>query len=187
MKAIKWLDENFEGTILLVMLLLITTVMSAQIVARYIFSNPMAWPEEFSRYCYVWTVFLSLGFTIRKGNMLRVNVAVDLFPSIARNIIRLCADALLLVVFAVFFYHAVQRTIFIYGTGQVSPAMQIPTWLMYCSTVAGFGIGMLRLAQACYFNVKNFNMRSVTTKEAVLQEAAEEAAAVTGDQQRGNK
>jgi len=187
MKVIKWLDENFEGTVLLVMLLLITTVMSAQIVARYIFGVPMAWPEEFSRYCYVWTVFLSLGFTLRKGNMLRVNVVVDLFPNIVRNIIRLCADALLLVVFAVFFYHAVQRTNFIRGTGQVSPAMQIPIWLMYCSAVAGFGIGVLRLTQACYFDVKNFKTRSVTTKEAVLQEAAEEAAAVMSDQQRGNK
>ena len=187
MKVIKWLDEEFEGTILLVMLLLLTAVMSTQIVARYIFSNPLPWPEEFSRYCYVWTVFLSLGFTVRKGNMLRVNVLIDLLPNIIRNLIHLCANALLMVVFAWFFYHAVIRTNFIRGTGQVSPAMQIPIWLMYCSAVLGFGIGTLRLAQACYFDVKNLNRRAITTKEAALLEAAEEAALVLGEQQRGSK
>lgn len=181
MKVIRWLNEHFEGTILLVMLLLLTIVMSAQIVARYFFHSPMSWPEEFCRYCYVWTVFLSLGFTLKKGNMLRVNVVVDLFPTFIRNLIRLCGDALLLVVFAVFFYNAVLRTDFIRGTGQVSPAMQIPMWLMYCSTVAGFGIGVLRLMQACWFDVKNLNTRGITTREAILQEAAEEAAAVLGE------
>ena len=187
MKLVKWLDENFEGTILLVMLLLLTTVMSVQIIARYFFRSPLSWPEEFCRYCYVWTVFLSLGYTLKKGNMLRVNVVIDLFPNIVRNLIYLCADALMLVVFAVFFYHAVLRTIFISSTGQVSPAMQIPIWFMYCAVVAGFGIGTLRLVQACYTDVKSLKTRrTITTKEAALQEAAQEAAAVLGDQKRVN-
>ena len=187
MKVIKSLDENFEGTIMLVMLILITAVMSAQIVARYFFQSPMSWPEEFSRYCYIWTVFLSLGFTLKHGNMLRVSVVVDLFPNIVRNLIGLCVNVLLLVVFAVFFYNALIRTNFVRGTGQVSPAMRVPTWLMFCSTVIGFGLGVLRLAQACYFDVVNLNRRAITTKEAVLQEAAEEAAAVLGEHERESR
>ncbi len=187
MKVIKWLDENFESVILLVMLLLLTIIMSVQVIARYVFRSPMPWPEEFCRYCYVWTVFLSLGYTLKKGNMLRVNVVVDLFPSIIRNLIRLCGDALLMVVFAVFFYNAVLRTNFIRGTGQLSPAMQIPIWTMYSAAVVGFGIATLRLAQACYFDVKNLHARSITTREAVLLEAAEEAAAVLGEPQKGDE
>ena len=187
MKVIKWLDENFEGTIMLVMLILITTVMSVQIVARYVFQSPMPWPEEFSRYCYIWTVFLSLGFTLKKGNMLRVNVVVDLFPNIVRNLIYLSVNVVLLVVFAVFFYNALIRTNFVRGTGQVSPAMRIPTWLMYCSTVIGFGLGVLRLAQACLADMANLNRPAITTKEAVLQEAAEEAAVVLDERERGSR
>lgn len=187
MKVIKWFDENFESMILLVMLLLLTVIMSVQIIARYAFGSPMTWPEEFCRYCYVWTVFLSLGYTLRKGNMLRVSVVVDLFPSLVRNLIRLCGDALLMVVFAVFFYNAVLRTNFIRGTGQLSPAMQWPIWSMYSAAVVGFGIATLRLAQACYSDVKNLHTRAITTREAVQQEAAEEAAAVLGEQQKEDR
>jgi TRAP-type C4-dicarboxylate transport system permease small subunit len=180
MKLFKWLEEHFEEYVLLTMLILITLAMTAQIVARYIFRSPMAWPEEFCRYCYIWTVFLSLGFTIKKGNMLRVNVVVDMFPTIVRNLLKLCVDAVMAVVFAVFFYQSILRTSFIQGTGQISPAMQVPMWLMYCATIIGFFLGALRSVQACYYDIKNLNVRAITTKEAVLLEAQEEASAVTG-------
>lgn len=180
MRIIKWLDEHFEETILLVMLILITIVMSAQILARYVFGGSMTWPEEFCRYCYIWTVFLSLGYTVRKGNMLRVNVVVDLFPTIVRNVVRLLADILMLTIFGLFFKHAIEYTTFLHSTGQVSPAMQVPMWMMYCATVLGFGMAIIRLVQAIIFDVKHMGDRAITTKEATLQEAQEEASAVLG-------
>ena len=170
MSAIKWLDEHFEEAIMVILLSFITCVMMAQIIARNIF-NSMTWPEEFSRYCYIWTVFLSLGYTIKKGNALKVGIVMDLFPQKLRRTIEILANLIILILCIVFFRYAITYTNIINNTGQISPAMNIPMWIMYLSTVLGFGLASIRTAQEIVKNVKNFNEKSETTLEATIKEA----------------
>lgn len=173
MSAIKWLDEHFEEAIMVVLLAFISCVMMAQIIARNLF-NSMTWPEEFSRYCYIWTVFLSLGYTIKKGNMLKVGLVMDLLPQKIRRTIEIVVNIIILGVGVVFFRYAITYTGIIHKTGQISPAMHIPMWIMYLSTVLGFGLASIRTAQEIVKNIRNFNEKSQTTLEATLKEAKEE-------------
>ena len=102
MKVIKWLDEHFEETFLVFFLVLISCITMLQIIARTFFAA-LSWPEEFCRYCWIWSVFISLPYPMRKGNMLRVNVLVDLLPTKARNAINIVIDLINTVVMALFF------------------------------------------------------------------------------------
>jgi len=173
MSAIKWLDEHFEEAIMVVLLALISCVMMAQIIARNVV-NSMTWPEEFSRYCYIWTVFLSLGYTIKKGNMLKVGIIMDLLPQKVRRTIEILVNIIILAVFVVFFRYSITYTNILRTTGQLSPAMQIPMWIMYLSTIIGFGLASIRSAQEIVSNVRNFNVKAETTLEATIKEAKEE-------------
>lgn len=173
MSAIKWLDEHFEEAIMVVLLALISCVMMAQIVARNLF-NSMTWPEEFSRYCYIWTVFLSLGYTIKKGNMLKVGLVMDLLPTKIRRAIEILANLIILAICVVFFRYAITYAGIIHKTGQISPAMHIPMWIMYLCTVLGFALASIRTAQQIVDNIRNFNVEIETTLEATLKEAQEE-------------
>lgn len=173
MSAIKWLDEHFEEAIMVVLLALISCVMMAQIIARNVV-NSMTWPEEFSRYCYIWTVFLSLGYTIKKGNMLKVGIIMDLLPQKVRRTIEILVNIIILAVFVVFFRYSITYSNILRTTGQLSPAMQIPMWIMYLSTIIGFGLASIRSAQEIVSNVRNFNVKAQTTLEATLKEAKEE-------------
>ncbi|NLY36226.1 MAG: TRAP transporter small permease [Tissierellia bacterium] len=179
MSVIKWLDEHFEESILIILLAMISTVMMTQVIARTFFSS-MSWPEEFSRYCYIWTVFLSLGYTIKKGNMLRVGLLMDLLPHKMRKTIEILTNLIILGLFGVLFYYSVIYTNKIRITGQSSPAMQIPMWIMYISTIVGFGLGALRMAEEIFKNFKNFNIQAETTMESTLKEAKEEVKSTTG-------
>ena len=173
MSAIKWLDEHLEEAIMVIMLALISCVMMAQIIARNVF-NSMTWPEEFSRYCYIWTVFLSLGYTIKKGNMLKVGLVMDLLPTKIRRAIEILVNLIIIAICVVFFRHAITYTGKIYNMGQISPAMHLPMWIMYLATVTGFGLASIRTVQQIVHNIKNFNVKAETTLEATLKEAIEE-------------
>ncbi len=173
MSAIKWLDEHLEEAIMVIMLALISCVMMAQIIARNVF-NSMTWPEEFSRYCYIWTVFLSLGYTMKKGNMLKVGLVMDLLPTKIRRSIEIVVNLIILAICVVFFRHAITYTGKIYNMGQISPAMHLPMWIMYLATVLGFGLASIRTVQQIVHNIKNFNVKAETTLEATLKEAIEE-------------
>ena len=117
MSVVKWLDEHFEEAILVILLAAISVIMMTQVVARSIFSS-MSWPEEFSRYCYIWTVFLSLGYTIKKGNMLRVGILMDMLPHKLRKSIEILTNLIMLALFAILFYYSIIYTNKIRITGQ---------------------------------------------------------------------
>ncbi|MDW7672608.1 MAG: TRAP transporter small permease [Bacillota bacterium] len=184
MKVFKWLNEHFEESILIILLAIISTVMMTQILARTFFRS-MPWPEEFARYCYIWTVFLSLGYTIRKQNMLRVTIVMDMLPHKLRKTLEIITNTIMLGLFLILFRYAIVYTGIIRTTGQMSPAMQIPMWMMYLSTVLGFGLASIRMIQEIIINFRNFNKKAESTREVVLKEAAEEVQA-TGVKLKGN-
>ena len=87
MKTLKWLDEHLEEAILVVLLVLISCIELIQVIFRNLsFVDALTWPEEFCRFAWIWSVFISLPFTIRKASMLRVSVLVDMLPQAVRNI-----------------------------------------------------------------------------------------------------
>lgn len=173
MNVVKWLNEHLEEAIMVFLLAAISCVMMAQIIART-FATSMPWPEEFSRYCYIWTVFLSLGYTIRKGNMLRVGILMDLLPNRLRKSIEIVVNIIMLVIFVILFRYSIVYTGKIKATGQFSPAMHIPMWIMYMSTIIGFGLAVLRMIQEIISGFKNFNKEVETTLEATIKEAKQE-------------
>jgi TRAP-type C4-dicarboxylate transport system permease small subunit len=181
-KLLKWLDGHFEELILVLLLVVINFVMLAQIVARYIFNDSMSWPEEFCRYCYVWTVFLSISYTIAKGSMLRVSVVMDLFPAKVQSTIRILCDLIMLALFWVFFRHAASLVSHIKNvTHEISSAMRVPMWLVYTSVLVGFGLSLLRMVQVFVRDVRHFNEKAETTVQATLKEAQAETELASRD------
>ena len=182
MKVVRWLDENIEEVVLVVLLVVISFVMLAQVFARYVFNNSMPWPEEFCRYCYIWTVFLSLGYTIKRGNMLRVGVVMDLFPRWIQNSVTIVINLIILALLVVLFRRAVGVVLHIKNvTHEISSAMRVPMWLMYMSTVVGFGLAMIRTVQALIHNFRNFGVKAETTIQATIKEAQAETELASQD------
>lgn len=83
MKVVKWLDLHFEECLMVILLVLITVVSLMQVIVRNIETLPaLKWAEEFCRFCWIGSVFLSLPYTIRSVSMLRVCVLLDLLPQV---------------------------------------------------------------------------------------------------------
>ena len=187
MRAVKWLDEHLEETVLVIFLVLISSVMLLQVFMRKVMNSSLSWPEEFCRYCYVWTVFFSLGFTVRQGNMLRVGVVMDLLPRVLRKLVVILVNILCLVIFSVFFVNSIEVVKVLKGIGQTSTAMRLPMYMVYFCTFLGFGFAVLRTAQAILKQIRHFNDVEQTTLEAVKEEAEAEAAFARADLKTGKK
>ena len=181
MKIVKWLDEHFEESALMFFLILISCVMLLQVFMRKVINNSLAWPEEFCRYCYVWTGFFSLGYTVRHGNMLRVGVLMDLLPKFLRKVMAILANIVCLYLFAVFFLSSTDVVQAIAQMGQTSPAMRWPMSAVYMCTVIGFALAALRTLQAIYKQIRYFNKDLQSTLEAVKEEAEAEVAMAAAD------
>jgi len=178
MKAIKWLDERFEETLLVICLILIAVVCLIQVIIRNIpFIPSLQWAEEFCRFAWIWSVFLSLPYTIRKGKMLRVNVLLDLMPHVVRKTINIIVDIVVTGSMGLLAYHSIDVTAKIAESAELSPAMLWPMSIIYGVMLAGYALATLRGIQMTIIHIMHFNEKELTTIEQTMADAAEEAAA----------
>ena len=187
MNIVKWLDEHLEEFVLVVFLVLISVVMMVQVIVRKVpFIPSLTWAEEFCRFMWIWSVFFSLPYTIRKGNMLRVNVLLDALPQVARKIVNLIVDVIITACMALLFYYSVTNVLpGIVASGETSPAMTWPMAAVYALMVVGFCLATIRGVQMIIIHIQHFNEKELTAIEQTMADAAEEAAA--GKKAEGGK
>ena len=178
MKVVKWLDEHFEEAMLVLLLVLICCVELAQVVCRNVpFLAALKWSDEFCRFCWIWTVFLSLPYTIRKGNMLRVNVLLDLFPTRLRSVLGLVVEGVVCGAMVLLGVHSVSVVRGIMTSGETSPAMLWPMWVVYSVLLLGFFLGALRSGQQIVLKIRRFGQSEKSTVEQTMEDAASEVEA----------
>lgn len=166
MRVIKWLDEHFEEAILMVFLVLIACITLIQVICRNVPALPvLTWPEELCRFLWIATVFLSLPYTIRTESMLRVTALIDIMPWKVRNIVNIVVDVVTFFVMAVLTNAAYTVFMRIVDSGETSPAMVLPMWIMYLIVLIGFVLGALRSVQMFVIHVKNINVEPKSTIE----------------------
>lgn len=183
MKAIKWLDDHFEEFFLVILLVLIACVSLLQVIFKKMpFLASLTWSDEFCRYMWIWTVFLSLPYTIRKGSMLRVSVLLDTMPQVVRKVINIIVDLITTACMGLLAYHSVKVVTDIYVSGETSTAMVWPMWIVYSVMLIGFALGALRGLQQAIIHAMHFNERELSTLEQTMADAAEEAAMAKGEE-----
>ena len=178
MKILKHLDEHFEESLLIVLLVLISCVELLQVVIRNIPWIPaLQWAEEFCRFCWIWSVFLSLPYTIRNGSMLRVSVLLDMFPQKAKKIINIAVDLITAGCMGMLGAYSVGVVKKIIDSAETSPAMRWPMWAIYSIMLFGFFGAALRGVQQAYLHIRSFDEAALSATEQTLADAAEEAEA----------
>ena len=179
MKIIKWLDDHFEEFLLVILLVLITLVSFIQVVIRKIpWIASLTWAEEFCRFAWIWSVFLSLPYTIKRGNMLRVTVLLDALPDKIRKCLNILVDIVNISVMALLLYYSFPLLRDRIISAETSPAMLWPMWAIYLSITVGFGLAVLRGIQTLILHISHFNEKVLSTAEQTMLEAAEEVAEI---------
>lgn len=158
MKALKWIDNYFEEAILAVLLFVMMMIMGIQVTARYALGNSLSWSEEITRFCFIWTGFLSISFCIKKKASIAIEQFVDLFEGIGNGIgaklIRTITTIIEMIFFAYllpFAFHYVNSA---YISQATSPACGIPMWCIQSITIISFILCEIRLLQNLFENVK---------------------------------
>jgi len=145
MKLIRWLDRHFEEYLMIFCLVSITLVMFIQVIIRKLPWIPaLTWAEEFCRFAWVWSVFLSLPYTIKHASMLRVTALKDIMPANVRRVLDVTVDIAIIAAMGMLLKYAIPLVGDRYLSGETSPAMGWPMWVMYSFMILGFGLGVFR-------------------------------------------
>ena len=72
--------EGVVRWIVIVLMGIMTVLVSAQIVSRYVFNFPLGWTEEMARFSFVWVSFLGASALMQVREHINVTVFVEAFP-----------------------------------------------------------------------------------------------------------
>lgn len=165
MKLYRHLDEHIETYLASVLIVFFSLLVIFQVVMRYVFNSPLTWSEELSRFAFVWFVYVSASYAVRYQRHVKFNIFVDLtrkFSPFASLIIKFIA-LLFWIGFLIYLdYYSIQLVIDQFNTQQLSPANQIPMYLIYLGLPLGSFLMTFRVIQHIAGLIKE--MKATLTK-----------------------
>lgn len=155
MKVIRWLDNNLEEVLMVLLLFGIALVMILQVVTRYVFNYSMSWSDELVRYFLVWSCFLSVSFCVKKRISIKIDSLLHALPEKAKPWLRAVRHLIILVFCILMIPFAVTFIRQAVASGATSAAMQIPMYYIQSAPLVGFLLLAVRCLQALIREVRS--------------------------------
>ena len=122
-------------TLAVLLLVAVTGLITAQIVAREVFNDGAPWADELARWCGLGLIFLTIAPLLIRGEHIRVDLILKLVPARLSAHIELL-NALLTVAFCLLYL--VSGWYFLQRAGRFSsPALGIPNLIFYAPAALG--------------------------------------------------
>ena len=148
-------DRKIEEWFLVIGFFILILLVFSQFLSRYVFDYTISWSQEFARYLLIWLAWISVSFTIREQKHIRVEILKDLLPKKGQIVVEIIV-LILWSFFAVFLgVIGTQFVLDIQSSGQGSPMMGIPMWIIYVILPLAGVLMVLRLIQQLFFIIKN--------------------------------
>ena len=123
------------------------------------YASLFAWIDEASRILMVWVVFLSIGIAFDRGRHIAMTTFINSFSNKNFLYFGKIIDLLGFVFSLYCIWLGFKITIFVFNSGQVSPTLNIPMFILYVAPTLGFLLISIRYALS-FLNFKNrFNLK----------------------------
>ena len=147
MKVLKWLDDNLEEFILVILLIAITCIMGLQVFCRYVLNNSLTWSEELTRYLFIYMAFISISYCTKKWISIRIDQVINLCSNKVYCFCQFALNIILTIFYAYMAYHSYFYVLQGYASAQLSPALEVPMWIVQLAPLLGFSLATIRSFQ----------------------------------------
>jgi C4-dicarboxylate transporter DctQ subunit len=161
-----WFHRLEEGLIA-VLLAVMTLITFVQVVARYVFNYSFVWALELTTFLFAWLIFLGMAYGVRVGSHIGVDTLVKSLGPRAARVAGGAAAFLCLVYAVIIFYGSWQYVAKMYEIGILAQDLPIPQWVPRLALLVGFGLLILRFAEALFRIATGRETRMQIADEAV--------------------
>ncbi len=128
----------FEELICAVFLVVMISLVIANVLLRYLFDYSIYWAEEVATICFVWCVFVGASATYKHKMDLGIDFLIRKTPAKVEALIRLLVTLMLLVLNGYIFYMAIVFT----KVAWVKPTavLGVSSAVMNSALIVGFGL-----------------------------------------------
>ena len=147
---IKNIWDNFEDYISAVAMIMMVSVLFAQVFARYVMQGSITWAEELSRFAFLWMMFLSSSLAARHRNHIRVTAPILLLPKKMRLGVIVFADIIWVIFNLVVTYHSIAMVKNAFRFIYFSPSLSLNMAYMFLVIPISFALMTVRIIVGYY-------------------------------------
>ncbi|WP_422485385.1 TRAP transporter small permease [Gudongella sp. DL1XJH-153] len=136
--------DKYIRQIIAIVLIVMTVVLSSQVIARYLMGTGLTWSEEIVRYMCIWMVFLGATSAQKEGSQISVTALEELLPPLPQNIL-MWIQKIFVIVYSGIVMWIGFNTLKVAST-QASPNMRIPMNYVYIVIPISMIIMLIHLA-----------------------------------------
>jgi TRAP-type C4-dicarboxylate transport system permease small subunit len=154
---LKWVVVNFEEMVCAILLTILVCAIGTAVFSRYILNSPLPWPEELSRYSFVWLTFIGSSLATKRQGHIVVAFMEPLLPNRVRLWVTLAVHSaviVFLIVFVAYGSYLVQKT-----WVAVSPALSIRMGYVYLSVPLGSALMAVHMVRQMLTVVRSLRTR----------------------------
>jgi TRAP-type C4-dicarboxylate transport system permease small subunit len=139
------------------------------VVNRNIIKGSMPWTEELALYAMVYMALIGMELGLRDGTQVCVTALTDkLKGSVAGKILSIVARIILIVFVFMILQNGCSLVAKQLQTGQTSPVMKIPMYLLYLSLPVSFGITLISQVLMFIGEIFNIPMEDITAIDTII-------------------
>jgi TRAP-type C4-dicarboxylate transport system permease small subunit len=129
--------KNFEEIVAGIFMVLMFLTTFSNVVARYFFNQPIMWAEEFSRYSFIWVVFLGAVICTKRKRHIAIESLVQIMPQNWQLLFQVSVDLLILALMAVIFYYGWLLT---FSATQITATLKVRQYVVYIVVPVSAGL-----------------------------------------------
>ena len=134
--SVKYFEEILSGSFMVLMFL----ATFANVVARYFLNSSIQWAEEFSRYAFIWIVFLGAVVCTKHKRHIGIDSVVKILPAPVQPWVNLAADLLTSALMVIIIWYGWLLT---RNATQMTATLNVPQYIIYMVVPASGVLGLL--------------------------------------------
>jgi len=129
---------RFEFGLLVFLIGSLTLILSAQVILRYFFSDPLFWAEDVSVQILISATFIGLSHLTYSNSLVRVDFIIDNLPDLYQQWLVYLLRLVGLGTLVVLCYHATEWILRPEIKADIAPTTGLPRWYNYLVVVVTF-------------------------------------------------
>lgn len=147
----KSIIPSVEMVIASLSLVMMTGITVVQVFNRYVLQSSLDWSEELARYLFIWSVYVGCSYATQMDRHLEVTIIRTIFNGKFAKPVTILSSLLTFFFCAFATVLGIKFIIFLAGTGQKTPALEVSAYWVYLCMPVGLGFMALRTLERLYW------------------------------------
>lgn len=154
-RALRLIEQYLEPVIIVTSLAVVIVLLFADVIARFAFQTSIFWAGEVARFAFVYMIYFGISYAIREKRHLRVTLIVERAPPFLQRALLALAEAIFLLYSIIVCWLGIVITSNALDRGQILPATQWPTALLYGAIIFSGALCVMRLSYSLWMILRH--------------------------------